>query len=437
MNGPQWNCGWDIDHLEEQICASQLHGIFCVQSTGVIFSMVIVNCAISGPFPESDEFLQLQGLTTMYWQTGDLTGTLPARWALLSSLHTLVLANQPLSGTLPAAWATMTSLQVLQITSHRLEGEIPREWFRSANLNPSYNPLPNLNLLHMVPQTSNTIVNFRLRLIDDDGNIRLPPMNCASFSMEYTPIVAPDQAQGVAQLPAQWWATNLTTLTLNNCGLSGTLPSEWAASNIQYLYLNNNQITGTIPLSWVLNGSSLLQWSLNGNRLVGGLPSLDILSTAVVEITLLRNPFTAPVTFRQQLAGRYSTNLKYVYLQSNQLNGTIPVDWFWGMPQMILFELSYNQLTGPLPPLPGIAVRNPIGGVNTTYELYRNGGPRAGWTISSALILSPHGNLLTGTILTLFQFVGALELQNNPPAPAQRPWAELPGTLGTLDRIRR
>ena len=67
--------------------------------------------------------------------------------------------------------------------------------------------------------------------------------------------------------------SNLKSLTINNCGITGTIPAEiFASGKLTNLSLSNNNFTGSIPAE-IGNCSKLNTVRLNQNQLTGNIPA--------------------------------------------------------------------------------------------------------------------------------------------------------------------
>uniref|UniRef100_A0ACD5Y2C5 Uncharacterized protein n=1 Tax=Avena sativa TaxID=4498 RepID=A0ACD5Y2C5_AVESA len=113
--------------------------------------------------------------------------------------------------------------------------------------------------------------------------------------------------------------TALTTLSLHSNALSGGIPADIGnCAELRYLYLQGNRLAGEIPDGFF--------------------------SLALMQRLVLSN---------NRIAGRVSpefnklTRLATLYLENNDLNGTLPPDL--DLPKLALFNVSGNQLDGPVP----------------------------------------------------------------------------------------
>ena len=143
--------------------------------------------------------------------------------------------------------------------------------------------------------------------------------------------------------------------------------------NFEFVSIDYNQFTGSIPISISIN-SNLFNLEIGWNKLTAGVPALDKLhklwwfvvafnnlgsghsddldflyslinATSLVEIDLRCNIFGGMLT---ETIGNLSTNLQNMYLNQNQILGSIPP----GIGNLINLEslwLYENQFTSNIP----------------------------------------------------------------------------------------
>lgn len=131
-------------------------------------------------------------------------------------------------------------------------------------------------------------------------------------------------------------AQHVTKLELPYAGLVGTLPTEVAM--LRYLHrldLRGNRIYGSLPTT--LHEMEYLQYlDLTRNDLSGTIAGV---TTDPEQTTTTPETSPPPQSFPK--------HIREVWLGSNKLHGTIPLDWH--TPLLMHLDLSKNQLTGSLP----------------------------------------------------------------------------------------
>ncbi|CAI7847637.1 unnamed protein product, partial [Closterium sp. NIES-53] len=152
---------------------------------------------------------------------------------------------------------------------------------------------------------------------------------------------------------------NLTSLDLTNNSFSGPFPTSFSRlTKLSYLYLSLNKFSGSIDA--IGNIISLNELHLSHNLLSGTIPQSFSAMTSLRSIWLGNNLFTGPLA---PLAALYS--LTTISMCCNRFNGSIPT--FASNPTD--FDVSVNDLTGPLPSGP-----EPADGLNFNVSYNRLSG---------------------------------------------------------------
>ncbi|XP_071912437.1 leucine-rich repeat receptor protein kinase HPCA1-like [Coffea arabica] len=148
----------------------------------------------------------------------------------------------------------------------------------------------------------------------------------------------------------------LETLILQGCSFTGTLPPELGnLGQLSFLSLRGNNFTGEIPFT--LGNITKLQWlDLADNQLTGSIPvststspGLDHLKNAK-QLIFSKNQLSGPIPpelFSSDMV------LTQVRLDGNSLVGNIPSN-VNELKNLMLLELQNNMLSGPLPNLAGL-----------------------------------------------------------------------------------
>jgi len=150
---------------------------------------------------------------------------------------------------------------------------------------------------------------------------------------------------------------HLRHLDLSNNFFNGSLPNSiFNASELQVLSLSSNVISGELPAELIGGLRSLQLLNLSDNALAGKVPeNLTALQNLTV-VSLRSNYFSGSVP-----SGFNSVQV--LDLSSNLLNGSLPLGFggdslryfnlsynkISGMPQNATIDLSFNNLTGPIP----------------------------------------------------------------------------------------
>ncbi|XVF65156.1 hypothetical protein PTKIN_Ptkin09bG0224000 [Pterospermum kingtungense] len=173
--------------------------------------------------------------------------------------------------------------------------------------------------------------------------------------------------------------TSLKTLSLDGCGLIGSLPHQgWCElENLEELYVSGNALEGTLP------------YCMDGNNFVGDISTADFSDSSLRDIDLSDNNLHGKLP---RGIGNLSS-LSRLAFSNNQFDGSIPME-FCNLFELEFLELSRNNLSGSIPSC-----------VNSTYISYvhlngnRLSGPlKLAFNSSSLVTLDLGGNNLSGTI---------------------------------------
>eukprot|EP01117_Protostelium_nocturnum_P001837 TRINITY_DN1230_c0_g1_i3.p1 TRINITY_DN1230_c0_g1~~TRINITY_DN1230_c0_g1_i3.p1 ORF type:complete len:936 (+),score=218.52 TRINITY_DN1230_c0_g1_i3:3257-6064(+) len=135
---------------------------------------------------------------------------------------------------------------------------------------------------------------------------------------------------------------SLKDIQLRNNRLSGTIPSSFKNLTLLSLDLGKNSFSGTAD--FISGYIDLQSFDLSFNQFQGTLPSLEKFEK-LGRILLNSNLFTGPIP---SISPPYFNPLSVLDLSDNQLSGGLPYGQL--PPQLRVFNVSFNQLTGYIPP---------------------------------------------------------------------------------------
>lgn len=368
-------------------------------------------CGLTGKIPES--LGRLKRLTDLDLAFNYLEGPIPSSLTELESVVQIELYNNSLTGELPAGLSKLTALRLLDASMNRLTGTIPEELTRlpleslnlyenqfSGELPASIADSPNLNELRLFNNhltgklPKNLGQNAPLQYIDVSTNNfsgEIPASLCANGELEELLMIENSfsgpipEALGRCQrltrvrlgnnrlsgeVPSSFWGLpRVSLLELADNKLSGPIGEEIArASNLSVLSLSRNEFTGPLPKG-IGTIVRLLDFSASENKLTGSLPESILNLGQLGRLDLRSNDLSGelPSGIRHwkklneldladnRLSGSIPAEigglsvLNYLDLSGNQFSGKVPAE----LQNLKLnqLNLSYNSLSGPLPPM--------------------------------------------------------------------------------------
>ncbi|KAK8557711.1 hypothetical protein V6N13_008099 [Hibiscus sabdariffa] len=177
--------------------------------------------------------------------------------------------------------------------------------------------------------------------------------NC-DLASDRTALLALREAAGGRQLswnpsssPCNWTGVHclqnrVVELRLPGLGLSGQLPDAVGnLTELRTLSLRFNALWGPIPCGFS-QLTYLRNLNLQGNRFSGDIPAFLFSLQNLIRLNLADNNFTGTIPGSINNLTRLAT----LYLENNHLSGSIPdIE----LPTLVDFNVSFNQLNGPIP----------------------------------------------------------------------------------------
>ncbi|MED6132977.1 hypothetical protein PIB30_023875 [Stylosanthes scabra] len=371
----------------------------------------LTQCNLVGTIPDS--LGNLNNLRDLDLALNDLYGSIPNSLTRLTRLTQIELYNNSLSGELPRGWTNLTSLRLLDASMNHLTGTIPEE-LCSLPLE-SLNLYENRLEGHLPASIANSPNLYELRLFGNRLTGRLPenlgqhsPLRWLDVSSNQffglIPATLCDHGEleellviynlFSGEIPASLGTCqSLTRVRLGNNRFSGEVPAgmwglphvyllEFAensfsgpiartiagAGNLSLLLLSKNKFEGVIPdeVGWLEN---LVEFSGNDNMFSGSIPETVVNLGQLGTLDLHNNKLSGELP-----KGLHSLKkLSVLSLANNGIGGKIPDEigslsvlnsldlsknQFSGMVphglqnlKLNILNLSYNHLSGELPPL--------------------------------------------------------------------------------------
>ncbi|XP_075644832.1 receptor-like protein 6 isoform X1 [Castanea sativa] len=272
----------------------------------------LTDSSVAGNFPSEISHLSKLVSLDLSWNFGMRieTPSLKRLVQNLTHLTELVLDDVNMSSVSPNSFMNLSSsLTSLSLIYCGLKGRFPDNIFH----------LPNLQLLY---------VGYNYNLTGS-----LPTYNWS------TPLKSLDLSRTEFPIDLPNLISNLKSLKelyLRGCNFIGSYPTFLPnLTQITSLDLSYNNFGGQFPWS-LLNFEVLTYLDLSHNNLIGQLPEVT---------TNLTQIFSSNNSSNSQLVNKIPSNLEFLRLSNNLLNGTIP-SWVYTIPSLRSLYLDHNHFTG-------------------------------------------------------------------------------------------
>uniref|UniRef100_A0ACD5VN88 Uncharacterized protein n=1 Tax=Avena sativa TaxID=4498 RepID=A0ACD5VN88_AVESA len=335
------------------------------------------NNSFTGPIPAS--LANLSYLQTINLATNQLVGSIPPGFGSLQSMRRFDLYTNNLSGTLPPSLYNLSLLESLQVASNMLHGSI---------LDGIGNKFPSLRILNLGSNQLTGAIPSSLSNISNLQDLDLGANSLSGYVPSTLGRLGAIQYLGLAdnKLEAndnKGWefitslanCSQLSVLVLRGNSFEGQLPASITnlSATLQKLYIMDNSISGGIPedignlvglnilvitntsISGVIPESigklkNLIDLALYSNSLTGLIPQSVGNLTKLTRLLAFYNNLEGPIPASlRNLQSLFLLDLSTNY----RLNGSIPVEIFQLSSLSWYLDLSYNSLSGPLPPEAG------------------------------------------------------------------------------------
>ncbi|CAG7860648.1 unnamed protein product [Brassica rapa] len=202
--------------------------------------------------------------------------------------------------------------------------------------------------------TSDPLSVLRNWNYDDETPCSWTGVTCTELGSPNTPdmsrvttLALPNKQLLGSVSPSLFSIPNLRILDLSNNFFHGSLPDTLSnATQLRVLSLGNNNVSGQVPES-ISNVATLQLLNLSANAFTGKIPQdLSLLNNLTV-LDISSNHLDGSLP--QDLQG---TSLHYLNLSHNQISGDISPTFAQKVPPTIILDISFNNLTGPIPSTP-------------------------------------------------------------------------------------
>ncbi|KAH6795089.1 hypothetical protein C2S52_005566 [Perilla frutescens var. hirtella] len=311
--------------------------------------------------PLADLFgkLSCKALESIDVSLNQYTGPIPDLRAC-SELRDLLLHDNLLSGTVPATLGQLSKLEYLDLSFNSLHGTVSQSIFSK---------LYNLNWLDL--SFNSFTLDFRPDWIP---SFLLQTINLVSCKM------GPSFPKWIQT------QTGVSYLDISDAGISDQVPN-WLwnfSSKLTYFNLSQNQITGTVH---DLSSNFFGTIDVSSNKFSGPLP---LINHNISIARFSQNMFSGSISF---MCGIFSSQLVLLDLSDNQLAGVLPNCWD-NTRSLTFLNLNNNNFYGEIP--------QSLGSLSSLETLQLRGNSLSGQLPSTLknctnlLLMDIGGNNLTG-----------------------------------------
>ncbi|KAJ4792128.1 Leucine-rich receptor-like protein kinase family protein [Rhynchospora pubera] len=291
----------------------------------------------------------LSGLMYLYLDQNDFDGHISSTIGNLTNLLDLWIHKNRITGTIPSSFSNLNNIESIWLDQNRLSGFIPAALGKLQKV--SSLAIGSNNILGEIPHSLfNISTMVTLELPDNQLEGTLPFNMCDGCPNLQTLHIYENQLNGHIP-PSISNCSVLTDLELQENFFSGTIPSTVGfLENLQFVNIGSNKLEAKRSEDWIFldamaNCTFLQYLYLQYNNLQGTLPSsIGNLSTDLLDFQLSGNPISGSIPIN---LGNLK-NLEILLLDNMLLNGTIPEE-IGNLFKLELLDLSKNMITGKIP----------------------------------------------------------------------------------------
>eukprot|EP00268_Persea_americana_P049116 TRINITY_DN5237_c0_g4_i1.p1 TRINITY_DN5237_c0_g4~~TRINITY_DN5237_c0_g4_i1.p1 ORF type:complete len:1135 (+),score=178.94 TRINITY_DN5237_c0_g4_i1:74-3406(+) len=313
-----------------------------IGNLGLLERLELAKCNLSGGIPPA--VFGISSLVHLDISSNSFSGEIQSLGNLTQLVH-LDLSGNHLSGSIPLL-DKFTRIIHLDLSSNSFSGQIPWMGSLKSAVEISFS---NNNFSGAIDSSfGDGLLN--LTNLDLHNNTLSGKIPTSLFSLPSLKLLQLSHNQFDAQLDDfHSNSSSLNTLDLSYNRLQGVIPSSvFELMGLNVLTLASNNLSGAIDLAMIQNLKNLSSIDLSDNLLSINDGSTSISSFPHVGTLKLRscNLTRFPDFLRNQ------SRLFALDLSNNKIGGEIP-EWIWEIGNWSLnyLNISYNQLTGQVPPI--------------------------------------------------------------------------------------
>ncbi len=329
-NGAGWtaNTNWN-----SPAALNTWHGV-TTNPDGRVVTLDLSNNNLTGSIPP--QVGGLAALQVLDLSNNDLTGSIPPQVGDLTALIHLDLSDNKLSDSIPDL-NSLTALIHLDLSNNTLSGTIPAEVGSLHNL--IHLDLSANNLTGSIPALNSLTTLTHLDLSANNLSGSIPTQVDGLEDLQVLDLSANDLT---GSIPALTSLTALTHLDLSANNLTGRIPDLDSLTTLLYLDLSNNALSGSLPALPALN-----HLDLSENDLSGSVPDISRVLPFLQFLDLSHNRFRGLLRLGLSHC-RALLNLTHFDLSHNQLTGPVPAS-LGRLSDLTHLDFSHNRFSGPLP----------------------------------------------------------------------------------------
>ncbi|WZZ47826.1 hypothetical protein YC2023_044085 [Brassica napus] len=330
---------------------------------GIAYLYVAYN-NISGSVPSS--LTNCTNLRVLDLSSNGFTGNVPSGFCSLQSysplLEKLLMANNYLSGTVPMELGKCKSLKTIDLSFNALTGPIPNEIWMLPNLSDLV--MWANNLTGRIPE--GVCVkggNFETLILNNNlltGSIPDSISKCTNMIW-----ISLSSNRLTGTIPTGiGYLTKLAILQLGNNSLSGSVPPHLGdCKSLIWLDLNSNNLTGPLPGELASQAGLVMPGSVSGKQFAfvrneggtdcrgaGGLVEFEDIRAERLERFPMVHSCPATRIYSGMTMYTFSANGSMIYfdVSYNSVSGFIPPS-YGNMRYLQVLNLGHNRLTGTIP----------------------------------------------------------------------------------------
>ncbi|KAK4778024.1 hypothetical protein SAY87_018211 [Trapa incisa] len=324
----------------------------------------VAGVKMTGTIPSS--IGSLVQLTELHLHDNLFTGEIPQSFSNLTGLVQLTLDGNQLTGQIPSELSRLTHLQYLDFSSNKLQGPIPSSFSQLKNLTNLFLASNNLNgtlqldIFSKLDKLQTLLLSFNnfSQTVEPEGGdvfMQVQVMGLASCNLRKFPEFLRNKSgwywldlsynKFEGQIPA-WLINEAAPSCLN---LSGNFLTSFSKidvkSVVQSLDLRYNRLQGSLPVL----PYGIRDFVVSNNNVSGEIPEHICKLENLRLLDLGSNQLTGEIP---SCLDSLADDLVLLNLQGNNLRGRIPTIFDSGC-SLMMIDMSYNQLEGPLPRMTG------------------------------------------------------------------------------------